>query len=474
VNGTVRLALAQETRAGGPVRWPLYAVFRAGSRGSAERGLIAVWLGVVAASVGLGLLIVAQGWSGVPVRLGPFAFSVTAYPTPVIGVLLVLFLGPLWGIIPAFLGSLALAIVSGMPIWLAVGFALADPLMLLVLWGAMSLVDASPELESWHDLLIFVGFAAIAAVVDSSGAAVWSMARGLDFLQAQAVWEGWVVGAFAQNVIFVAPIARLAGHRIRSWLDRHLTVQVEGQLGAGLGQALLVAVLASLLLTGTMVAVAFFRDVGSGGIPLHSARREFALFLIVFDLASLVGVAALSAAITRRGRAEALLTLVDPLTKCLNRRAFWRLVPHEIHRSRRLGDRLAAILLDVDEFKRINDSHGHAAGDRVLVELAVRARGVIRDTDYFFRWGGDEFLLLLPGTGVEDALSLAHRLHREVTTATVAASGRLEGVLLSVSIGVSASSRLPVSSAWLVSAADSACYEAKAAGRGKIRIAKGA
>ncbi|MCG6962177.1 MAG: GGDEF domain-containing protein, partial [Acidobacteria bacterium] len=438
MNATVRLALAQETRIGGPVRWPLFAVLRAASKGTAERVLIAVWVGVVAASVALGLLIVVQGWSGVPVQLGPFAFSVTAYPTPVLGVLLVLFLGPLWGIIPAFLGSFALATLSGMPIWLAVAFALADPLMLLVLWGAMSLVNASPELESWRDLAVFVGFSAIAAVVDSSGAAVWSMARGLDFLQAQAVWEGWVVGAFAQNLLLVAPIAKLFGHRVRSWLDRHLTVQVGGQLGAGLGQALLVAVLASLLLTGTMVAVGFFRDVGTEGIPLSSARREFALFLIVFDVASLVGVAALSAAINRKGRAEALLTLVDPLTKCLNRRAFGRLVPHEIHRSRRLGDRLAAVLIDVDEFKEINDSHGHATGDHVLTELAVRVREVIRDTDYFFRWGGDEFLLLLPGTGVEDALGLAHRLHREVTLAPVPAAGALGEVQLSISIGVSA------------------------------------
>ena len=92
------------------------------------------------------------------------------------------------------------------------------------------------------------------------------------------------------------------------------------------------------------------------------------------------------------------LTVTDELTQVLNRRGFFLLAQREIGRARRHGETLAAIMLDIDHFKHINDTYGHATGDHVLQIVARRCRGTLRDVDIFGRYGGEEFALLLPKT----------------------------------------------------------------------------
>ena len=125
---------------------------------------------------------------------------------------------------------------------------------------------------------------------------------------------------------------------------------------------------------------------------------------------------------------------------------------------------VAAILLDVDHFKRVNDVHGHAAGDDVLREVAQRVRAGLRPDDACGRWGGEEFLCLLDGVAMPRAVLVAEALRTRVSDAPVG-----PGLRVTVSIGVAVGD--PESPEALVARADEALYAAKAAGRDRVRIA---
>jgi diguanylate cyclase (GGDEF)-like protein len=123
------------------------------------------------------------------------------------------------------------------------------------------------------------------------------------------------------------------------------------------------------------------------------------------------------------------LVVTDALTGCRNRRFFDEIITHELSSHRRYGTPLSLLFVDVDHFKKINDTLGHAAGDRLLREVAAFLMRNTRDADYVFRWGGDEFLLLL-SCREDEAMRRGHDLQADFTRAT-AESGLPDGVGLS-------------------------------------------
>jgi diguanylate cyclase (GGDEF)-like protein len=157
------------------------------------------------------------------------------------------------------------------------------------------------------------------------------------------------------------------------------------------------------------------------------------------------------------------LAELDSLTGLANRRVFHDLLQREVARSRRYGRRLALIVLDLDDFKRINDRVGHLAGDDVLAEVAARIRGCVRSTDIGCRVGGDEFAVILPESTRGDADHLAARIERAVSSEPIAKAGTLK-----ISAGVAELS--PDDTATdLFERADEDLYRAKAAGKERER-----
>jgi len=159
----------------------------------------------------------------------------------------------------------------------------------------------------------------------------------------------------------------------------------------------------------------------------------------------------------------------DPLTGLLNRRSMSARLKEEEARHLRNGAPFSLILADVDHFKRINDAHGHAAGDRVLSGVAGLLHQALRTQDAASRWGGEEFLLLLPDTDLAGAEELASRLRRDVQQSLAALRGMPEGVTLT--FGVAAYARLESVDACL-KAADDALYRGKAEGRDRVVSAR--
>jgi diguanylate cyclase (GGDEF)-like protein len=155
----------------------------------------------------------------------------------------------------------------------------------------------------------------------------------------------------------------------------------------------------------------------------------------------------------------------DPLTGLLNRRAVDDALEHEWRRYGRAGASFAVLLVDIDHFKQINDTHGHAAGDQVLAQVARALETHARATDSVARIGGEEFLLLLPDIQKGDAYGLAERLRRAVEHEPVSAARAR--IAATVSIGVAVVDTCDAGVRAVIARADDALYRAKAAGRNR-------
>ncbi|OEJ66932.1 hypothetical protein BEN30_11105 [Magnetovibrio blakemorei] len=152
----------------------------------------------------------------------------------------------------------------------------------------------------------------------------------------------------------------------------------------------------------------------------------------------------------------------DTLTGLLNRRSMLEILQDELNRAHRLGSPFSVVMFDIDLFKAVNDTFGHEAGDTVLTTIATRVTSRLRDVDSFARWGGEEFLLLLPGTDLQGALALAE------TCREIIADSPMPGVgVVTASFGV-ADYRHEKSVTALIRRADSALYDAKNKGRNRV------
>ena len=153
---------------------------------------------------------------------------------------------------------------------------------------------------------------------------------------------------------------------------------------------------------------------------------------------------------------------------CSNRRAIVDRLEKELQRSRREHTALAVGMIDIDHFKRVNDEHGHAAGDAVLCELARRMQSALRPYDHVGRFGGEEFLVVVPGVSRAEFAGLLERLREVVCGAPFTADGRD----LPVTVSLGGAEHADESMDALIARADDALYVAKARGRDLVVLAE--
>ena len=161
------------------------------------------------------------------------------------------------------------------------------------------------------------------------------------------------------------------------------------------------------------------------------------------------------------------LATTDPLTGGLNRRHFFELAQQEFDRSQRYDRKISIILFDVDHFKEVNDTYGHIAGDQLLQTIVERFSRNLRQMDIFGRYGGDEFVILLPETNIDQARLAAERLHQIVTSNSVETS---RGIIpIQISIGVANLDDSDDMETLLIKT-DQALYKAKETGRNRVVV----
>jgi diguanylate cyclase (GGDEF)-like protein len=163
------------------------------------------------------------------------------------------------------------------------------------------------------------------------------------------------------------------------------------------------------------------------------------------------------------------LAVTDTLTGLLNRRGFFDLAVRELERSRRFAEPMSGLMFDLDHFKSCNDTYGHAVGDEVLHEVAVRCTREIRKIDIIGRYGGEEFAVFLPGTDIDGAKVIGERLRNAINSEPFATS---RGPLtVSISLGAALATPETKTPEELLGVADTALYKAKESGRNCVCIA---
>ena len=227
------------------------------------------------------------------------------------------------------------------------------------------------------------------------------------------------------------------------------------------------ALVTLLLCVWTLMAIATgvidLQLQANGPLPVISLRMGMAL----------LAVAPLTVASVNAARNRLLATLNhaadhDALTGTLNRSAFLRRGRELAEHAQRTGGTVVAMMLDIDHFKSVNDRHGHAAGDAVLVTFATRMREHLREDGLFGRFGGEEFAVLLPGLDADAAMRVAERLRHLASEPITLDDGRTLDITVSVGVATSPASMRADALEQLLSQADVALYRAKAMGRNRV------
>lgn len=202
---------------------------------------------------------------------------------------------------------------------------------------------------------------------------------------------------------------------------------------------------------------------------LDSRNLSYVIFVALYGGLNVLATFGFLLMANERLRAEIeRMSTLDSLTEVFNRRTFVKLAEVELARAERGGTKVALVFLDMDRFKSINDTHGHAVGDRILLEFVGCTRGVLRRQDVFGRFGGEEFCLLLPETGLEEGRLAAER----VRLATEKSVIRFDGLSLgcTVSAGVSGTEIHGADLDRMLRGADEAMYLAKRNGRNRVEL----
>ncbi len=161
------------------------------------------------------------------------------------------------------------------------------------------------------------------------------------------------------------------------------------------------------------------------------------------------------------------LATTDTLTGIYNRRFFYNLAPREFQKAKRGHGDLSVIMMDIDNFKKINDTYGHDAGDEVLKSLALKSPSILRNFDLFARIGGEEFIILLPHTGLQDGIAIAERLRAALASEKVTLENK-SSISYTVSMGVSSFISSDQSVDEIIKRADRGLYVAKNKGKNAV------
>lgn len=268
-------------------------------------------------------------------------------------------------------------------------------------------------------------------------------------------------GALAALAIFVFDLANPLG--VVGSMP-YVVLPLLGLLAGAPRAIFALAVLGTLLTLGGLLSSA-------DGAPLVVVLMNRGLSLMTIWVVALIAIRHLAIGESLRESLEKQATH-DPLTERYNRRYVFGIIENELKKYRRYGDRFSLILIDADFFKGVNDKFGHPAGDAALRHIADACVRSVREADVVGRFGGEEFIIVLPHTKAEEAAVVAERIRASMHQSVFKWQNR--PVDITLSLGVAEVGRDTATFDQLLKAADQALYAAKRAGRDRVAIADSA
>lgn len=275
-----------------------------------------------------------------------------------------------------------------------------------------------------------------------------------------------VLSDFHSKIAVIGASVPIAWSLLRASYESHRALRREGAVATARVVATPLALL-GLLFAVRAVAGMFAPEIAAR--PLHEPNAFNGVVVLAFMLVGLMVNLVLALMVV--GRLVTRLQQLserDALTGLLNRRALVPLLQREVGRLRRYGETYALLMIDIDHFKNVNDSHGHAAGDAALVKLADVLREAAREVDHIVRLGGEEFCILLPHSELDGAMHLACRVHAAVRDADWHEFDRS----VTISVGVAVAQSPEETPQAVLARADQALYRAKNAGRDQVVLAE--
>lgn len=232
-----------------------------------------------------------------------------------------------------------------------------------------------------------------------------------------------------------------------------------------------VTLVASLLAIGSSIGATAAYSLAIKGMIFRTDLLLSALVSATVSPLIIYWLATLSYELYQSEQRLSALSQKDPLTGAYNRRYFDEQAKVECARAHRYGQALAVLMIDLDKFKLINDTHGHAAGDEVLKAIVRVGHRTLRKSDVLARYGGEEFVILLPHAGGAESAMLAERLRKAIEETVIPIESLNIKLSVTVSIGASTLTEQESEIAPMLARADHALYTAKANGRNRIEIA---
>ncbi|MGH9577502.1 MAG: diguanylate cyclase, partial [Terriglobales bacterium] len=359
--------------------------------------------------------------------------------------------------------------------------------------------------EHGEDVVKFVAFSAVAATIAPTVAlAPLSLANSLSFSELLRNWLTWWQGDISGIVIVTPLLLTWSARDALRWNARYAyesicfvlllliaAIAVFGYVAAPLAPFARAFVILPFIMwaafrfsqrevttvTAALCAIAVGDTMTNLASATPQSLNESLLLLLLFTSTLVITGLSLSAMVSERTRTLGDLraalhnlhtqAVTDPLTRLVNRRYLAEFLPREVIRTQRKGASLAVLMIDLDHFKRVNDTFGHDAGDIVLTQVAKLLMAHIRGSDIACRYGGEEFVLVLPDTTLEGARRRAEEIRVAVKELQL---HHLENPLgpITVSLGVALLPGHAASPEALIRVADEALYEAKEAGRDRV------
>ncbi|NNF61419.1 MAG: GGDEF domain-containing protein [Gammaproteobacteria bacterium] len=471
----------------GPIPFAPVRLWRAGGR---QRAAVQAWLLVCAVTIPGGLLTRIFEWTGLAVELGGTTVHLTVYLPLLVCVPLVLWCGFLWAAIPAYFSTLLVAIAGGMSLpWLLV-FPLANPLGLAMFALLYRVSNANSRMRDGASVAGFAGVALVASLAGSAGAFVWVYSNRIGADVAYPVWQGWWLGGWLQAVLISLPTLYLLSPAVERWLAPLKPAREISR--RDLSHRLLPAIASAVVVLMTYVFAARLFSLRKFNAAAQRISDDeivnellnsidaltYPLFILAAALVA-VGFLGYRAAmfwnrslmdanelLAARNSELARMAETDVLTRVYSRRKAMEVLHLEFERARRTETDFSVMMIDADYFKRINDEHGHLVGDEVISALAQRLAEALREYDVLGRYGGEEFIAILPQASHDDAQHIAERVRAAVAEDPVATAA--EPLPVTVSIGFATINDADANENFVLDRADLALLAAKRAGRNRV------